>query len=229
MKKAFLVLLPLLFFGASTFAQEHDSKWGAWYMYFLNHQIQDSKFGIQADVQYRDWQLGGDFQQSILRGALTYQPIPEIKAAFGYSYFVNGPEGNAKTTSMEHRIFQDINFPQKVGSFMSLNHRLRLEERWVEDQDFRTRVRYAAAFTIPITKNEHGATGFYFAIFDEIFINGQTHIGNGREVGLFDRNWLYGALGYALSKNLKVQLGALNQVTENSVKNNLQVSLIHSF
>lgn len=229
MKKFTILLLFAILFTNSSFSQEHDDQWGAWYMYFFNSDFKDSKFGIQADAQYRDWQLAGDFQQSILRGALTYKPIAGVKLAAGYSYFTNGAEGDSKATTYEHRLFQDANLPQKIGNFMAINHRIRIEERWVEDQDFRSRIRYLLAFTIPLTKDEEEKTKFYLVIFDEVFVNGQKSIGDGRKVTLFDRNWLYGALGYAFSEHFKVQVGALNQVTEANVKNNLQVSLIHNF
>ncbi len=228
MKKFILLLVISLFFSSTSFAQEHDDKWGAWYMYFLNSDFKNSKFGIQADTQYRDWQLAGDLQQYIIRGAITYAPIPDLKLAGGYSYFINGAEGESKINTNEHRLFQDVNLPQKLGNFMAINHRVRIEERWVEDQNFRSRIRYLLAMTIPLTRDENEKTKLYLAIFDEVFINGQKNIGGGRQVTLFDRNWLYGAFGYAFSEHFKLQIGALNQVTEADIKNNLLVSLIHT-
>ena len=59
----------------------------------------------------------------------------------------------------------------------------------------------------------------------QYFINGQKDIGNGRSVDLFDRNRTYGALGYAIKKNLKVQFGIMRQITSNLGKTQMQLSL----
>ena len=69
----------------------------------------------------------------------------------------------------------------------------------------------------------------YIALYNELFINGQRNIGDGRSVEIFDRNRTYTAVGYAIKKNLKVQLGAMRQVTDNWSKDQLQLSLHHSF
>ena len=66
----------------------------------------------------------------------------------------------------------------------------------------------------------------YLALYNELFINGQRDIGSG-SVELFDRNRLYVALGYVLKKGLKIQMGIMNQSTDNWSKNQLQFSLHH--
>ena len=64
----------------------------------------------------------------------------------------------------------------------------------------------------------------YLALYNELFINGQRNIGNGNNVEFFDRNRFYTALGYMIKKGLKVQLGLMNQTTDNWNKNQLQLS-----
>ena len=44
---------------------------GAWYMYFFNTTINESLWGIQGDIQFRNWDMGGDLEQLLLRGGLT--------------------------------------------------------------------------------------------------------------------------------------------------------------
>ena len=65
----------------------------------------------------------------------------------------------------------------------------------------------------------------YLALYNELFINGERNIGDGKSVAVFDRNRLYGALGYIIKKGLKVQLGVMNQTTDSWSKNQLQLSL----
>ena len=69
----------------------------------------------------------------------------------------------------------------------------------------------------------------YLALYNELFINGQKNIGDGRTVEFYDRNRLYGALGYIIKNGLKVQLGMMNQTTKSWSKNQLQLSLHHKF
>ena len=99
----------------------------------------------------------------------------------------------------------------------------------MEDQDFRTRYRYNLFLNIPLNQPNLNKNSIYLALYNEIFINGQKDIGNGREVELFDRNRFYAALGYAIKDNLKVQTGFMEQTTNSLSKGQLQLSLHHSF
>ena len=229
MKKLFITALLFSTIFSNVNAQENDSELGAWYMYFWSTQFKESKFGLVGDVQYRDWEVLGDFQQFIVRSAVNYDVNPNLKLFAGYGYFTSGEFGESKNTSTEHRLHQDILMPQKISERFLVRHRIRIEERWVENQDFRTRFRYGLYLTIPLTQPNLKKNSLFLSVFDEVFINGQTDIGNNRSVEYFDRNWLYGALGYAITDNFNVQLGILRQTTPTVSKNSLQVGLHHSF
>lgn len=82
---------------------------------------------------------------------------------------------------------------------------------------------------VALNKKELEHKTVYLALYNEIFINGQKNIGNGQSVELFDRNRLYAAVGYGVAKNLRCQLGIMNQTTNGSSKNQLQLSLHHTF
>lgn len=73
------------------------------------------------------------------------------------------------------------------------------------------------------------AKTLYLALYNELFINGERSIGDGRTVEVYDRNRLYGAVGYILKDGLKVQAGFMNQNTDNWSKNQFQLSLHHKF
>ncbi len=66
-------------------------------------------------------------------------------------------------------------------------------------------------------------------MYDELFINGQRDIGDGRTVELFDRNRLYGGIGYALTDRRKLQFGYMIQTTDDFSKAQLQFSFHHTF
>jgi len=227
MKKSLLSILLLSSLFVS--AQVDTSQTGAWYMYFYNFDFKDSQFGIQGDFQYRDWQGLGDMEQLLLRSGLTYRPKnTSIKFTLGYGNITSGVPGSSNITSSESRIYQEALFPTRFGRF-HLTHRFRYEQRFVENQDFRTRYRYNLFLNIPLNKKDLSKQAFYLALYNELFINGQDDIGNGQSVELFDRNRTYLGLGYVLTPKIRFQLGWMNQKTASLGKGQLQFSMHHNW
>tara|TARA_B100000795_G_scaffold98967_2_gene72735 strand:+ start:788 stop:988 length:201 start_codon:yes stop_codon:yes gene_type:complete len=66
-------------------------------------------------------------------------------------------------------------------------------------------------------------------LYNELFINGQKDVGVGRTVEFYDRNRFYAALGYALKDNVKFQLGWMQQTINSWSKDQIQISMHHSF
>lgn len=222
---SFTLLLPW-----NAYSQLDEDQTGAWYMYFWNTSFGDSPFGMQGDIQYRNWNIMGDLEQLLLRGGFTYQPKnANIKFTLGYGNITSGAFGDSKATRGESRIYQEALLPQKVGERVYLTHRFRFEQRFVEDQDLRTRWRYAIFMNVPLNQTDLAKGAIYLALYNELFINGGRDIGNGATVEAFDRNRLYGALGYSLGNQLRTQLGYMRQKTDAVGKNQLQLSLHHSF
>ena len=95
---------------------------------------------------------------------------------------------------------------------MKLQHRYRIEQRFVE-QDFKQRFRYFLSLNIPVfTKIEQS---IYLSAYNEIFVK--------TEASVFDRNRLYGGVGYKINKNIKVEIGYMNQFYE--TRNRSQLNL----
>ncbi|MEM9679109.1 MAG: DUF2490 domain-containing protein [Bacteroidota bacterium] len=223
----FLFSLTLSQFGHT---QVNGDKLGAWYMYFWNTKFNESNFGLQGDVQYRNWNFIGDLEQLLLRGGLTYTPkTASITFTLGYAHITTGAFGSDEDdTTQENRIYQEALFPSKLGTRFYFTHRLRYEQRFVEDQDFRTRYRYNLFLNVPFNNQALTRNTYYLALYNEIFINGERQIGNGNEVEVFDRNRSYFGVGYAIKSNLRVQLGYMRQSTDSGGKNQWQFSLHHT-
>ena len=231
MKKSLLsAVLFSLFISFSVNAQVDEEKTGAWYMYFWNTNFGESEWGLQGDIQYRNWNLGGDLEQLLIRGGLTYSPKnADIKFTLGYGNITSGEFGEGNETSGESRIYQEALLPHKLSNRFYLTHRFRYEQRWVENQDFRTRYRYNIFLNVSLNQKNLNKNAVYLALYNEIFINGEREIGDGRSVELFDRNRFYSALGYALKDNLKLQGGYMTQTTNTVSKGQIQLSLHHTF
>ena len=218
------------FYSSALRGQVNKNEIGAWYMYFWNTQIKQGPWGFQGDVQHRNWNTIGDLEQLLLRGGFTYTPKKaNIKFTLGYGNIQTGTFGLSKDKSTEHRIYQEALFPQKIGERFYLNHRLRYEQRFVENQDLRTRYRYNMFVNVPLNNKKITDNTFYLALYNELFINGQRKITTNKTVALFDRNRIYGALGYAIKKQMKVQLGMMRQTTDALGKNQMQLSFHHTF
>ncbi|BDD03153.1 DUF2490 domain-containing protein [Aureibacter tunicatorum] len=229
-KQILFTLLIVIFMPKWGTCQSNDEKLGAWYMYFFNTTFKEGPWGVQGDIQYRNWNLGGDLEQLLIRSGITYKPQnAKIKFTLGYAHITSGAYGESNDTRQESRIYQEALVPNKIGNRFYLTHRFRFEQRFVEDQDFRTRLRYNIFLNVPLNNSEIVDNTFYLSFYNEIFINGQKDIGEGTSVELFDRDRLYGAVGYAIKKNARVQLGLMRQFSNAMNKNQLQVSLHHRF
>jgi hypothetical protein len=224
---AIILISPLLSSSQTAFDED---QLGGWYMYFWNTTFKESGFGLQGDLQYRNWNVVGDLEQLLVRGGVTYSP-KETKTLFtlGYAHISTGEFGDGTSTTQENRIYQEVLIPNKVGERFYLRHRYRFEQRFVENQDFRTRFRYALFVNVPLNQKDLTEGAIYLALYDELFINGQRQIGAASFVPFFDRNRFYAAMGYSVQDDLKVQLGILEQTTNDWSKPQLQLSLHHTF
>ena len=95
----------------------------------------------------------------------------------------------------EHRIYQQFISKQAIGK-IKIQHRYRFEQRFIED-DFKLRYRYFLSLKIPLLKTNKK---YYFSAYNEIFINATGE-------NTFDRNRIYGGLGYQLNSNIKLRIG----------------------
>lgn len=227
-----LLSLSLLAFtsGHATVNPIDEDQLGGWYMVFFNKDFTSSRFGFQGDVQYRTWDGGGDLEQLLLRGGIAYRPdaLPG-KYTLGLANITSGQFGDSKRTRTESRTYQEALIPQRAGQKGFLKHRIRFEQRWVNGQDFRTRLRYALFANVPLNRPDLTPGAFYLALYNEIFINGERDVGGGGEVDFYDRNRLYGALGYKFSNTGQIQVGYMQQHTNVVSKGQLQLSIHYNF
>ena len=226
----FFIIFFICFISSSVAQSTNENNIGAWYMYFYNTKIKNSSFGIQGDLQYRNFNAVGDLEQLILRSAITYSPKnSNITLALGYANITSGKIGENDDTTNENRIYQEALLPQKIGERLYFTHRFRYEQRFVENQDFRTRFRYNLAASIPINRNKIEKNTLYVALYNEIFLNGEKNIGTNSFLNVFDRNRFYIGLGYGITNKIRAQVGFMNQSTENAGKDQAQFSIHHNF
>ena len=227
------LILPLLIFfslNQTLTAQLDEDQLGAWYMYFFDAKFGESQFGVQGDYQFRFWDFGSDLEQILLRSGLTFSPKDAgVKFTLGYGHITSGVPGDSDDKSTESRVYQEALFGQKLGSRFLLTHRLRYEQRWVENQDFRTRFRYNLFVNVPLNNTSLAKKTVYLAFYNEIFLNGQKDIGSDTKVQHFDRNRTYLGVGYVPLDKMRFQIGWMKQSTVNWGKGQAQFSVHQKF
>lgn len=226
-----LITFSLIFTITSLKSQAvEEDQLGAWYMGFYSANFGEGPWGVQGDFQFRYWDFGSDLEQILIRSGLTYSPKDAgVKFTLGYANITSGVPGESSDRSGESRVYQEALFGNTLGSRFLLTHRLRYEQRWVENQDFRTRYRYAIFLNVPFNGTSLTKGVVHLALYNELFINGQTEIGDGRMVQRYDRNRTYLGLGYVVSDKLRVQVGVMDQTTANWSKWQSQFSVHGSF
>lgn len=206
-----MACFPLLGYSQSS------SDLGNWLIFFGDKKI-NNNWNWHHEAQYRNYNAIGDLEQLLLRTGIGYNLTENNNnVLFGYAFihsqnYESGLE--EKATTDEHRIFQQFITRQSIGRVKAL-HRYRFEQRWIE-RAFSLRFRYFLSLNIPLNNKDMVDKTFYLSTYNEIFINSKDNI--------FDRNRLYGGLGYRLSKTLRFEAGYMNQFLENGGRD--QINLI---
>jgi len=215
------ILLIIIFSTACNAVYSQKSETGNWFMYVGNQSL-TKKFNWHNEIQYRNYDFAGDLQQLLLRTGIGYNLSENNNnLLFGYAFirserYVNNSDN--KISSDEHRIYQQFISKQNIG-VVFLQHRYRVEERFLKD-DTQMRFRYFLSLNVPINHKTMAKNTVYLSAYNEIFVNGQSP--------LFDRNRIYGAVGYVFSKNFRLELGYMSQILENTHRNQFQILLFNN-
>ena len=211
--------LLVLLLAANVNAQKTDT--GNWFLYFGNQKI-NNRWNWHNEVQYRNYNFAGDLEQLLLRTGIGYNLSENNNnLLLGYAYIHSEPyvaETDDKLETDEHRIFQQFISKQQFGR-INIQHRYRVEERFVKD-DFKLRLRYFLSLNIPINKKEMEKNAIYASAYNEIFLN--------TEQNQFDRNRLYGGIGYCFNKSIKVEAGIMSQMMANNSRAQFQIMVFNS-
>jgi hypothetical protein len=207
------------FFIANANAQNTDA--GNWFLYFGNQKI-NKRWNCHNEVQYRNYNLAGDLEQLLLRTGIGYNLSENNNTVLlGYAFVHSEPYiagTDKKSNTNEHRIFQQFITKEKFGR-VNIQHRYRVEQRFMEE-DYKMRLRYFLSLNVPLTKKEMEKNAVYASAYNEIFINTKPNY--------FDRDRVYGGVGYCFNKNFKVEAGVMTQILSSSSRTQFQVMFFNS-
>jgi hypothetical protein len=186
---------------------------GYWVSYTGDNKL-SGRFGIHSEFQTRNLGMSRAIEQTLIRVGLNYYIDPLVMASAGYGYFYTAPAKSdvAGFITSEHRTHQQLLTRHKTRAIF-MEHRYRLEQRFIENitngkHTFDNRIRYRFQVILPFYSISPHLRHFFAAGSNELFLN------LGRKVSgqIFDRNRLYGGLGYQVSPKLNFQVGYLNQL-----------------
>ena len=212
-------LLIILFLINIFSVKSQDNNIGNWLIYFGNKDL-NSSFNWHHEIQHRNYNILGELEQLLVRTGLGYNVNENNNILLGYGFIDSrnkAIESNEILKVNEHRIYQQFISKQVIGK-IKIQHRYRFEQRFIED-DFKLRYRYFLSLNIPLLKTNKK---YYISAYNEIFIDASQE-------NSFDRNRIYGGLGYKLNSNIKLELGYMNQIFNNFSRDQFNVICFFNF
>ncbi len=225
-RKKLILLYIMVSIMPYSFAQRlSDHNTPGWYAMlgtlYLNKK---QKTSIWLEYQWRRDDIIGSWQQSLARTGFQYHFKTGASAMAGYSFILSYPYGDYPVGpyhTTEHRIFEQLMWNGNVGRIF-LNHRLRLEQRFVSkidqtaptysitDWTFLNRARYQLRAALPINHKKLTDKTWYALAFDEIMIG----FGKNVKQNIFDQNRIGLLAGYQYNKVLRAEFGVFNQTLQ---------------
>ena len=162
--------------------------------------MKNAKYWLEGQGRFGN--NSSQFSQGMVRAGLGYTVMDKVSVWLGYA-FIPTEEPFAKKPFDEHRIWQQVLWNDKFAD-ITLTSRSRLEERFMETgSDVGWRFRQMFKASVPM------AYDFSFVLSDEYFANiNKTNYG--ADEG-FDQNRAFAGIGYNFDKNIKTEIGYMNQ------------------
>ena len=187
----------------------------SWWVYYGDHPVRNSKWGILTEMQIRRTDFASAWQQLLLRQGTTYRLSPRVQLGGGYGFIRTSRYGGFPVTRAfdEHRLFQQAILKHEAGR-LELEHRYRVEQRWLEASTGnasswrrQNRFRYQLRGSVPLSAVSANGQQWYLFAGDELFL----HFGPNYGASLFDQNRAFAGIGYKLSRANRLEIGYLNQ------------------
>ena len=212
-------LIIILFLINIFSVKSQENNIGNWLIYLGNKEL-NSSLNWHHEIQHRNYNILGELEQLLVITGLGYNVNENNNILLGYGFIDSrniAIESNEILKVNEHRIYQQFISKQAIGK-IKIQHRYRFEQRFIED-DFKLRYRYFLSLNIPLLKTNKK---YYISAYNEIFINASQE-------NTFDRNRIYGGLGYQLNSNIKLELGYMNQIFNTSSRDQVNVICFFNF
>lgn len=201
--------------------RSQSSDVGNWIMY-IGAQPIGKRTVLWNEIQYHNHNVIGDLEQLFFRTGIGWNLSENNNnLLLGYAFIHSEPYiagTDRKRKIDEHRLFQQFITRQRFGRTY-IQHRYRIEERFLPE-DFRLRFRYFLSVNLPLNLKALDKGAWYLSAYNEIFLYADGPV--------FDRDRLYGALGYVIRKDLRLEAGWMSQIQERKSRGQFQLVLFNS-
>jgi hypothetical protein len=197
------------------------------------------KWGGFAEVQARTNGVFRDYFYNELKAGASYDIDPNFTVFVAGGRYSTGDyqDLGAGPLNVEKRLWEQLTLTQ-YSHRLKIEHRYRVEQRWFAFRDggreFRQRFRYRLNGFLPLNHKVIEPGTVFLSAYDEIFLNPKGPV--------FERNRLYGGVGYQFNEHFILQAGYVNQANYNyttaqgqfvlqntAAKNNVVLSLTYKF
>jgi hypothetical protein len=185
------------------------------------------RWSLHTEGHWRRANLGKDWQQLLLRPAINFHVNEHVLLTQGYSYYFNHAYGEhpIKYQNWEHHIYQQIQVSGQAIGRARLQHRFRMEERFIarlkpsKDDSaqgeftgytYQNRFRYRVWLTMPLGHEKIEPGVFSAQLYDELFLN----FGDSQRLDYIQQNRISALLGYQVSKPVSILAGYLYQTIQ---------------
>jgi len=218
----FALLAPAILAPCAAMAQIDEEQLGGWYSWFYNRNIEGTPWATQMILQSRNWDLGGDMQQTLALGLISYKPEKHpIRYGVGFYHLRHGEFGSGTNLWKENILFQQGLYSTVWGEKNYLTMRVRLEEHFPEQRTNHRILRNFLSLNRPLNQSGLSAGAWYLSLYDEYFINlNQVE---------FAVNRIYAGIGYKATDHTSWQVGFMQQSTRSVDKGQLMLNLFHHY
>jgi hypothetical protein len=198
---------------------------GSWNIVNVKGTFTD-KWSVFAEGQLRSWKVYDQFYYYELKTAATYNFTKELSVTGGlgtYHTYTTGGNFKKPITNNEFRTWLQLMMVQNFGR-IKIDHRYRMEQRWVT-AGYRNRYRYRLNAIVALNHKKLMDKTIYATAFDEVFFTNKNPY--------FERNRVFGGLGYQVNNHVTFQAGYINQfdysLTKEFAKGYLQLTAFLAF
>lgn len=247
MKKTLLLPLFISLFSVSLIYAQNGKQITHQQLYWLryyNKLVFSKNYWLDTEIEDRRFTNESRQDQLLLPRVHIRRKLGEgWQAGIGFTYFLQTlPQDAEKSITLvrpELRPQQELQYSQKVNSWLGLSHRYWLEERFIrktkgneliDGYNFNFRFRYQLQVEFKIIKKDSPKGELKAKVFDEIFFNfGKKIIYNS-----FDQNRVGFSFEYGFFNNLSMEAGVFNWFQEQSSgsqyvsRNILRVTIRHT-
>ena len=164
----------------------------------------NNKWSLYTEGQMRSWTFYDRFYYYELKVAGNYNFTKNFSVTGGigtYHTYTNTGNFKQPITSNEFRTWLQLFITENFGR-LYLDHRYRIEQRWLT-AGYKNRYRYRLNTVIPLNHSRLIDKTLFATGFDEIFFTNKKPY--------FERNRIFGGLGYRANPHVTLQAGYINQ------------------